>query len=81
MRYTKSAVAKKVEVSPSTVERWMTTGVRGRILRSYLVGGRRYVDPRDLEIFLAHGSTDAPDKSQCKAADAAADELNSRWGI
>jgi excisionase family DNA binding protein len=45
-------VAKHLGVHLATVYRWTSKGVRGRRLRSYLVGGRRFVSRVDLDLFL-----------------------------
>ena len=45
-------VAKHLRVHIATVYRWTLRGVRGRRLKSFLVGGRRYVDADDLVKFL-----------------------------
>ena len=45
-------VAKHLRVHIATVYRWTLRGVRGRRLKSFLVGGRRYVDADDLAQFL-----------------------------
>jgi hypothetical protein len=42
-----------VRVSPSSLERWTSRGVRGWRLKISFVGGRRYVSPSDLVEFLA----------------------------
>jgi len=50
-RYTFAEVAKKTNVSISTVWRWSMRGVKGRKLSSILLGGRRYVLRSQLEAF------------------------------
>ena len=45
-------VAKHLRVHIATVYRWTLRGVRGRRLKSFLVGGRRYVAADDLAQFL-----------------------------
>ena len=50
------------KVHYSTIYRWATKGVRGRVLPSRLVGGIRYTTVADLKEFLAAsrpGSDDA----------------------
>lgn len=47
------AVAKKLDVHVGTVVRWTTSGVRGKTLPSFFVGGRRRVRLADLDAFLA----------------------------
>lgn len=81
MRYSRSAIAKIFSVSVSSVIRWTTIGVRGRKLRSYLVGGRRFVDVGDLEAFLADDTAPPAAKGSGVASDRAAQELSSRWGL
>jgi hypothetical protein len=51
-RFTLTEVADQVGVHVKTVQRWAMCGVRGKQLRSILIGGRRYVLPRDLAEFL-----------------------------
>lgn len=53
-------VADQVGVHLKTVERWTLRGVRGKQLRSTLVGGRRYVLPGDLEDFLDDSTALSP---------------------
>lgn len=51
----------------ATIWRWATRGVRGVILRTMVVGGRRYVTPRDVAEFLETLNTAPPralEKSQ-----------------
>jgi hypothetical protein len=51
-RFTLTEVADQLSVHVKTVQRWAMRGVRGKQLRSILIGGRRYVLPRDLAEFL-----------------------------
>jgi hypothetical protein len=51
-RVTLNQVAKRLKVHVATVYRWTLQGVRGKRLRSFLIGGRRYVALADLEHFL-----------------------------
>ena len=51
-RLTLNEVARQLNVHISTVFRWSFRGVRGRRLKSFLVGGRRYVAADDLAQFL-----------------------------
>ena len=52
-RYSLPDVGRRLNVHSATVWRWALRGVRGRKLRTILVGGRRYVLREDLERFLA----------------------------
>ena len=54
-------VAKHLRVHIATVYRWTLRGVRGRRLKSFLVGGRRYVDADDLVQFLRPHRESRPD--------------------
>jgi hypothetical protein len=40
-------------VSMSTANRWVNSGVRGKVLPSFWLGGRRQVTRTDLDDFLA----------------------------
>jgi len=51
-RMTLHQVAKRLKVHVATVYRWTLQGVRGKRLKSFLIGGRRYVAQADLEHFL-----------------------------
>jgi excisionase family DNA binding protein len=51
-RLTVNQVAQHLNVHAATVYRWTFQGVRGKRLRSFLIGGRRYVAFADLEHFL-----------------------------
>lgn len=51
-RMTISQTARAANVNPSTVWRWITSGVRGHCLRCVALGGRRFVLESDLEGFL-----------------------------
>lgn len=51
-RLTTAEVAEIVGVHVKTVQRWVLSGVRGKILRSTLLGGRRFVFRQDLADFL-----------------------------
>ena len=52
-------VARRLGVHTSSVWRWKLRGSGGRKLRTFLVGGRRYVLVADLEAFLVSGLTSA----------------------
>lgn len=60
-RLTLTEVAEQLAVHPKTVQRWALRGVRGKQLRSSLVGGRRYVLPSDLEKFLDDSTASSRD--------------------
>lgn len=47
-----SAAARRLKVHVSTVWRWATTGVRGRVLPTVEIGGRRFILVSDLEQFI-----------------------------
>jgi len=51
-RSTLNAVADRAGVHLTTVWRWTLDGVRGRRLKTILIGGRRYVLESDLLTFL-----------------------------
>lgn len=51
-RLTVNQVAQHLNVHAATVYRWTFQGVRGKRLRSFLIGGRRSVALADLEHFL-----------------------------
>ena len=56
-RFSMFEAAKLLNVHVATIWRWHLRGVRGRKLRTMLLGGRRYVLASDLEKFLAGGTT------------------------
>jgi hypothetical protein len=87
-RKTLLEVAEEVGIHESTVGRWITYGVRGRKLRSVMIGGRRYVLPSDLDLFLEQGTEEKlppaasyPEPQPTASNDAAGSELASRFGI
>ena len=51
-RLSLNEVAKYLKVHVATVHRWIFQGVRGKRLKSFLVGGRRYIAVSDLHDFL-----------------------------
>ena len=69
-RMTLTQVAKELDVSVSTAWRWVTRGVKGRRLKSFLVGGRRFVTRRALNEFLRTSDESADVLSHDDAADA-----------
>ena len=54
---TPAKAAQVLGVHIGTIHRWLTNGVRGRILPSVLVGGRRRILVTQLEEFLSPGGT------------------------
>ena len=50
---TPTETAKLLGVHVATIYRWIYSGVRGRKLKSILVGGRRRIITADLEAFLS----------------------------
>ena len=46
---------RRLSTNPSvaTLHRWASKGARGVILKTYLIGGRRYTTAEDLEDFVA----------------------------
>lgn len=57
-RLSLTKAAQRLNKNVATVWRWAAHGVRGRKLRTILVGGRRYVLIADLEEFLQGGQQD-----------------------
>lgn len=45
-------LARAIDKHVSTIVRWTRRGVRGHILKSFLLGGQRYIDRRDYVDFL-----------------------------
>ena len=82
-RLSMSEVARRLGVHTSSVWRWKLRGSGGRKLRTFLVGGRRYILVADLEAFLAAGQepldreakASSPNADRATAAEAA---LNNR---
>jgi excisionase family DNA binding protein len=46
-------VATLFGVCVPTVARWISSGVRGRVLRSYVLGGKRRIRRADIDAWLA----------------------------
>ena len=69
-RLTLAQIAQEQNVSVSTAWRWTLKGVKGRRLKSFLVGGRRYVTRRDLNDFLRASDESTEVLSHEEAADA-----------
>ena len=66
--------------STATIYRWTSVGVRGRRLRTLLVGGTQFVDPGDLAAFI-HGTasphTPSP-RDRTREVDAATASLRTK---
>ena len=75
-RFTIDAVAEKLEVHPATVWRWVTTGVKGRKLESFLIGGRRYVTGDGLDAFCGDSEQVREPKRAREAARDASKKLD-----
>ena len=77
-RYTVGEAARLVRVHSATIWHWILTGARGRKLSSTVIGGRRWVMRRDLEIFLAAGNESASGdvNARRQRADAAGKQLD-----
>lgn len=63
---TPAKAAKMPGVHIGTIHRWMMSGVRGRILPSVLVGGRRRILVAQLKAFLStDGTVDGDVNAKC----------------
>ena len=51
-QFSQTDLARFLEKHVSTVVRWTLRGVRGHVLKSYLVGGQRYIDRQDFVDFV-----------------------------
>jgi hypothetical protein len=51
-RYRLGELAQAMDKHISTIVRWTQRGVKGRVLRSYLLGGQRYIDREDVLAFI-----------------------------
>ncbi len=77
-RLTVGDVAQRLQVHIATVWRWVHQGVRGRRLKSRLLGGRRYLLEQDLDAFLATEQQDPFSLDRNHRADIAGIVLDSR---
>lgn len=82
-RLTVNEAAKRMGVHPSSVWRWILTGVRGRKLVAHHFGARRRILLSDLEAFLtpecsATSTTSVSSTANLNRATEAAAELNRR---
>ena len=77
-RFTLTEVADQVGVHVKTVQRWTLRGVRGRQLRSSLIGGRRYVLPSDLAEFLEDSTASSKDSALRHSSKDAAEAKTAR---
>ena len=59
-RLTLPKAARELAVSPATVARWATRGVRGIRLQTFVLGGRRFTTPALLERFMGETTAAAP---------------------
>ena len=71
-------VAEEVHVHTATVWRWTTKGVKGRKLRTILVGGRRFVLESDLSKFLNQEEPGGSSPDRDQRADIAGRLLNAQ---
>jgi hypothetical protein len=60
LRQSLNQVAKRLHVHVATPWRWALHGVRGRRLKTILIGGRRWVRETDLAEFLAADPATVP---------------------
>ena len=70
-RFSLNEVSKNLRVHIATVWRWTLSGVKGRKLRTVLVGGRRFVLQSDLAKFLAPEEPHSPAPDRDRRADIA----------
>jgi len=71
-------VAHRLDVYVATVWRWTLHGVRGHRLRTFHIGGRRFVREADLDAFLAalNSATPLPSDDRRRRADVAGTKLD-----
>ncbi len=81
-RLSLTSAAKRANVNVATVWRWALRGARGRMLKTILVGGRRFVLVRDLEDFISgEGEEPAAKQPALSARAMAAGEELDRLGL
>ncbi|MCA9319404.1 MAG: DUF1580 domain-containing protein [Planctomycetes bacterium] len=68
-RLSAAQVARKLDVHPMTVVRWWRSGLRGHLLRSIKVGGRRFTFENWLEDFLRHVHESESDRSRRRSSE------------
>ena len=74
--------AARMRVHVATIWRWSLHGVRGRRLKTFLIGGRRYVNIASLNLFLNEVAAAAPPRADPTArAERAGVELDRMLGI
>lgn len=61
-RWSPRQLAAEAGVHISTVWRWIQRGVRGRRLRSLVIGGRRWIAQTDFDAFIRLEPGDAADR-------------------
>jgi len=80
-RLSQTAISQELGVSISTVSRWVSSGVRGRVLRSILIGGRRYVLREDLDHFLGNSPPEVHSEVAPAGETSVEAELRSRFDL
>lgn len=80
-RYSMYEVARLIDVHVATIWRWSLNGVRGRKLKTFLVGGRRFVRASDLEAFLAGDNTPSSSDLDLEARAEIAGKLLDSQGV
>jgi hypothetical protein len=73
-----SQLAAYLNVHLATTWRWTLKGVKGRKLRTVMVGGRRFVLQSDLDKFLAQDQPSSPSPDRDRRADVAGQLLDAR---
>jgi len=75
-RLTFRQAAGRVNVHVATIWRWTLTGVKGRKLPTFLIGGRRFILSADLDAFLAGSQEQTPANLPQQCVDAAGAKLD-----